>query len=123
MRAIWKPSAFLCLTALCLAPSILFAQRQLIEAEDFLTSYDAGGAAIQALPLAGCSGGYFLFGLDIPGEWVEYELAVEASGVFGFTMTCRGTLNRQYALKLVFSPAGGGAASTVEFSFVGEGFG
>lgn len=123
MRAIWKPSAFVCLAALCIAPSIVLAQRQLIEAEDFSTSYDWGGAAIQALPLSGCSGGYFLYGLDTPGEWVEYELGVNASGVFGFTMTCRGTLNRPYALKLAFFPAGGGPASTVEFSFVGEGFG
>jgi len=109
--------------AFSLVPATLSAQRLAIEAESYTASNETGGAQIQSLPLSGCSGGYFLYGLDTPGEWVQYDVALGASGTFSFTLKCRGVLSREYGFRLVFTPVDGGEAQTVDFTFVGMGFG
>jgi hypothetical protein len=112
----------LILTALILAPEAR-AQRFTIEAESYTAYSESGGAAIQSLPLSGCSGGYFLYGLDTAGEWVQYDLTAGRAGVFSCTIKCRGVLNRDYAFRAVFTPVAGGDSRTVDFNFTGEGFG
>jgi hypothetical protein len=106
-----------------LIPVTLSAQRLAIEAESYTASNDTGGAQIQSLPLSGCSGGYFLYGLDTPGEWVQYDVALGASGTFSFILKCRGVFDREYGFRLVFTPVDGAEAQTVDFTFVGMGFG
>ena len=109
--------------ALSVVPVTLFAQRLAIEAETYTASNETGGAQIQSLPLSGCSGGYFLYGLDTPGEWVQYDVTLSGSGTFSFTLKCRGVVNRDYGFHLVFTPVGGGEAQTVDFTFVGMEYG
>jgi len=108
--------------ALVLAPASSRAQRLTIEAESFTSYSDTGGDQIQSLPLSGCSGGYFLFGLDTPGEWTQYDVPVTVPGVFSFALKCRGALNREYSFRAVFTPVSGGSAQTVGFNFTGQGF-
>ena len=109
--------------AFSVIPLSVSAQRLAIEAEAYTASNETGGAAIQSLPLSGCSGGYFLYGLDTPGEWVQYDVTLSDSGAFSFALKCRGVFDRQYGFRLVFTPVDGGEPQTVDFTFVGMGFG
>lgn len=109
--------------AFSVIPVSLSAQRLAIEAESYTASNETGGAAIQSLPLSGCSGGYFLYGLDTPGEWVQYDVTLGGSGTFSFTLKCRGVFSREYGFRLVLTPVDGGEPQTVDFTFVGMGFG
>ena len=99
------------------------AQRYTIEAESYTSYSDAGGEQIQSIYSSGCSNGYFLYGLDTPGEWVQYDLAPNTAGVFSCGIKCRGALNRDYAFRAVFTPVTGGNPQTVDFAFAGQGFG
>jgi hypothetical protein len=99
------------------------SQRVTIEAESYTAYSETGGAQIQPIVLSGCSGGYFLYGLDAPGEWVQYDYAANREGLFSCSIKCRGTLNRSYSFRAVFTPVAGGDARTVNFNFIGEGFG
>jgi hypothetical protein len=112
----------LILTALILAPEAR-AQRLTIEAESFTACNETGGAQIQSIVSSGSSGGYFLYGLDTMGEWVQYDLTASSAGMFSCTIKCRGVLNRDYAFRAVFTPVAGGDSRTVDFNFTGEGFG
>ena len=108
---------------LVLVPAAAIAQRLTIEAENYTSCGDAGGAQVQSIESTGCSGGYFLYGLDTPGEWVQYDLAPNTAGIYSLGMKCRGTLNRDYAFRALFTPLNGGSPQTVDFNFAGEGFG
>jgi hypothetical protein len=109
--------------ALTVIPLTIFAQRLAIEAETYTEYNELGGAGIQSLPGSGCSGGHFLYGLDTPGEWTRYQITPGGSGVFSFALTCKGVIGREYGFRLVFAPVEGGAEQTVDFTFVGTGFG
>jgi hypothetical protein len=122
MRPFVLPFLPLILAALILAPEAR-GQRITIEAESFTSYSDAGGAQIQSIESTGCSGGYFLYGLDTPGEWTQYDLTASSAGMFSCTIKCRGVLNRNYAFRFVFTPVAGGDSRTIDFNFTGEGFG
>lgn len=108
-------------------PVAAFAQMQSIEieTEDFTAFNDTGGTLAQKVVLSGCSGGYILIGLDAPGEWVEYSVTPPGFGYFSFTLTGRGDYGVEYGFRLIFTPteSGGGSVQTVEFSFMGQGYG
>jgi hypothetical protein len=123
MDAFARRFSTLLLIALLLTPVALHAQRLVIEAESYIASNEIGGDEIQAIGLSGCSGGYYLAGLDTPGEWVEYDAAVNTAGVYSFGLKCRGALDREYKFRAVFTPLLGGATRSVDFTFRGEGFG
>jgi len=122
MRPFVRHSLPFVVILLVLAPEAR-GQRLTIEAESFTACGETGGAAIQSLPLSGCSGGYFLYGLDTAGEWVQYYLTANSAGIFSCSIKCRGVLNRDYAFRAVFTPVAGGDSRTVDFNFTGEGFG
>jgi len=108
-------------------PVVAFAQMQSIEieTEDFTAFNDAGRTLIQKVVLSGCSGGYILIGLDSPGEWAEYSVTPPGFGHFSFMLTGRGDYGVEYGFRLIFTPteSGGGSVQTVEFSFMGQGYG
>jgi hypothetical protein len=103
-------------------PTICVAKGITIEAEAFTAYNDTGGQMVQSLPLSGCSGGYALIGLDAAGEWTEYDVPVTAFGRYTFMFKCRGDFGVAYNFQLIFSLESG-AKETVNFSFVGMGYG
>ncbi len=74
-----------------------------IEAEDYASYENTGGQMIQRVPVSGCSSGYILYGLDVPGEWTQYYAPVAEVGTYEVMITCRGGLNVNYGLRLVFT--------------------
>jgi hypothetical protein len=108
-------------------PVVAVAQMQSIEieTEDFTAFNDVGGLLIQKVGLSGCSGGFILIGLDSPGEWAQYSVTPPGFGYFSFMLTGRGDYGVEYGFRLIFTPTdpGGGTAQTVEFSFMGQGYG
>lgn len=77
--------------------------RLLVEAEDFDAHEDLGGYAIMAYPETGCGGGYYVYGLDTTGEWMQYNRSVAQDGPFQIAMICRGQFNVSYNLRLEFT--------------------
>lgn len=94
-----------------------------IENEDYTAFYDVGGTLMRKVILSGCSGGYILVGLDSPGEWVQYSVLPLAYGYYSFNLMARGDYGVEYDFKLIFTPTGPGNAQSVEFVFMGQGYG
>lgn len=65
--------ALLLVTLLCASVN---AQAIIVEAEDYVASYDAGGTAIYVTACSGASGGYAIEGFDHPGDWIEIVLNI-----------------------------------------------
>jgi hypothetical protein len=105
-----------------LTPVALFAQPLTIEAEDYTRFSDVGGTPITTVPLSGCSGGYILIGLDSAGEWTQYDVSIGSFGYYSLGFTCRGDF-AEYSFRLVLTPIGPGSVQTVEFTFMGQGYG
>ena len=103
-------------------PAFCAAKGITIEAEAFTAHNDAGGQMVQSLLLSGCSGGYALIGLDAAGEWTEYDVTVTGFGHYTFLIKCRGDFGVEYGFRLVFTLESG-AEETVDFLFVGMGYG
>jgi hypothetical protein len=103
-------------------PTFCAAKGITIETEAFVAQNNTGGQMVRSLALSGCSNGYALIGLDAAGEWAEYDAAVENFGHYTFLMKCRGDSGVEYGFQLVFT-LGSGAEETVDFSFVGLGYG
>ncbi|UCH82736.1 MAG: hypothetical protein JSW50_09665 [Candidatus Latescibacterota bacterium] len=115
---------FACLLAVVIAaPTLSAAGRIMIEAESFTAHNDTGGQLLQSIALSGCSGGYALIGLDADGEWATYDVSVAEFGYYSFLIKCRGEFNVAYNFQLVFTPVESGEAQTVDFEFVGMGYG
>ncbi len=112
-----------CLIMGMLVPALCAARGITIEAEDFTVCNNTGGQVIQSVPLSGCSGGHALVGLDAPGEWAEFDVSVTGFGHYTFLMKCRGDLGVPYELRVVFTPIDSGTEQSVDFEFVGMGYG
>ena len=78
-------------------------QRLAIEAEDYVSYYNIGGQMVQRLPVSGCVSGFVLYGLDVPGEWTQYEVPVAQAGTYEVGIVCQGGLAVDYGLRLVFT--------------------
>ncbi|MEJ2720988.1 MAG: hypothetical protein P8181_07575, partial [bacterium] len=120
-KRILFPFAFLVAGFLLAVPCS--ARGIVIEGEDFVAYHDVGGVGIASILLSGCSGGHALSGLDQVGEWVEYNVPVSEFGRYTFLMKCRGDFGVPYTLRMVFTPAEEGTEQTVDFAFVGMGYG
>lgn len=95
----------------------------IIEAEDFTDYHDIANDTIKSIPGSGCSGGYILVGLDYPDEWVAYPTDVDSHGVYSARAWFRGNLGQEYNLQLALIPDTTGDTQTIDFTFVGTGFG
>jgi hypothetical protein len=94
-----------------------------VEAEDYIDSLDTGGVGIAVVGNDACSGGYSVVGLDLPGEWVAYDLAVDTLGVYAPRFWMRGTYGLQYHFQLVLTPDTLGSPQTIDIFFIGSGYG
>jgi hypothetical protein len=94
-----------------------------IEAEDYADSLDIGGVPIGPQEGSGCSGGFILIGLDVPDEWVSYDVTVDTPGVYAPRLCCRGDYGVEYHMQLTFTPDSVGEAQTVDFHYTGTGYG
>lgn len=99
------------------------AQTIVIEAENFTNSNDIAYEIIRSTAYSGCSGGYWLIGLDYIGEWVQYNLPVGSFGYYQPRLRCMADLGSGFTLILTVYPSMIGTPQTVTFNFTGKGFG
>lgn len=117
--------ALLSIALLCflIAPAQVCSQVISIEAEDFTDYCDIGNDTINFIPGTGCSGGTLLVGLDYPDEWTSYTTVVDSPGVYRSGIWFRGNYGLQYHLQLDLIPDTSGTSQTIDFTFVGNGYG
>jgi hypothetical protein len=65
----------------------------------------------------------WLTGLDYPDEWVEYDIEPQSFGTYEIRMAARGAENVEYHLELTLFDLFGGEQQTIQFDFIGLGFG
>lgn len=123
MSVKWSLFPLACLVVGFLGLVPCSARGIVIEGEDFVAYHDTGGVVISSIALSGCSGGHALSGLDQAGEWVDYNVPVTGFGRYTFLIKCRGDFGVPYTLRVLFTPAEEGVEQTVDFSFVGMGYG
>jgi hypothetical protein len=107
---------FLILALLCASAA---GRAATIEAENFSGSFNIKGDPIQSNVLAGNG---FLSGMDIPGEWVEYTVGIDASAENNLSVRLQGEEGVLFELELTIIPSGGGESRTVSFEYTGTGF-
>ncbi|UCF04142.1 MAG: hypothetical protein JSV33_09315 [bacterium] len=114
------------LLVLCLLLSGLaapaYSQIIMIEAEDYIDSFDIALDSIQVVVGFGCSGGYYVMGLDYPDEWTEYNVGIDSLGAYSASLLCRGDIGVPYHLQLV-SEVPGEDPEVIDFTFTGQGYG
>jgi len=77
-------------------------ERFAVETENYDLCHNTGGMSIGRLEVAGCSSGFVLEGLDWSGEWTQYYAPVAEAGTYQVFIKCRGLLDVNYGLRLVF---------------------
>jgi hypothetical protein len=87
----------------------------LVEAENYVASYNTGGIGIQIVACSGASGGYAVEGVDVPGEWIEIPVTVPE--IYGYADTLRSAgetgVESDLEMRIVSAfPGGGDVIST-----------
>jgi hypothetical protein len=103
--------------------SAAFAERVLVDCENYTDSNDILYEVIQTLVAPSCHGGFVLVGLDYSNEWVEYELTVSAFGTWAVGAVGRGDAGVPYVLHLSVTGNVTGAYQTTMISYTGAGYG
>lgn len=99
---------------LALSPSVR-AERILLEAEAFTAYHEIGFNPI-------INYGAYLFGLDYPGEWVEYLIAnVSTLGTRSVTIKAIGEAGVPYHLRVTATPDNPANSQSVDVTFTGKG--
>jgi hypothetical protein len=94
------------------------------EGEHFGLTHNIGLENIQILTGSSCSGGYMLYGLDYPGEWVEYnQVHIDTLGYYVPRARIMGEYQARYEIQLTFTPCLGGDSETSVITVFGSGFG
>lgn len=118
-----KLTCLLLFVILATAAGQTASQVIVIEAEDYADSLDIGGVPIGPQEGSGCSGGFILIGLDVPDEWVAYDVTVDTPGVYAPRLWSRGDYGVDYHMQLTFTPDSGGCGQTADYYFTGAGYG
>ena len=53
-----------------------------LEAENYISSYNAGGVSIYVTSCSGASGGLAVEGYDYPGDWIELRVVLPQGGAY-----------------------------------------
>jgi hypothetical protein len=85
-----------------------------IDAELYTDSHDIAGSPIVAID-------YFLWGLDHPGEWAEYDFEVSVGGAYSVYVLMRGDEGVACTLRLTFAAGPSGRSRTCEVTLLGTG--
>ena len=67
------------ITLLCVSAN---AQTIIVEAENYVASYDQGGVAIYVTSCSGASGNLAVEGFDFPGDWIEVIVTFPENGTY-----------------------------------------
>ncbi|MFH1754377.1 MAG: hypothetical protein ABIA59_01625 [Candidatus Latescibacterota bacterium] len=121
-KLIWKLLFVLCLL-FAMAPSGVIAETITIQAESFSAWNDLGFNPIQSTAAPACAGGYMLTGIDMAGEWVEYQIDVAAFGSYTARMLCRGDFGVEYTFGVTLTGIPSGEVQNFTLRFTGLAYG
>lgn len=72
--------------------SAAFADTIILEAEDYVASYNAGGDPIYVTYCSGASGGYAVDGYDTAGDYIELRVVLDMAAEYDDTLRSAGLL-------------------------------
>lgn len=117
-RAMLTPKNILFVTCLLslLVPASVCSQIITVEAESFTASQNAGAQLIRMV-------NFYLYGLDFPGDWTEYNIECDSYGHYSPQIRIRGAAGESYELRLTVTAGVSGDMQSYEISFVGADYG
>ena len=100
------------------------AQTITVEAELYVTYYNAGGTTIYVTSCSGASGGLAVEGFDWTGDWIEVVLNIPEAGSYADTLRSAGVASVESEIHstIINGDPGGGDLNSV-FNMVGLGIG
>jgi hypothetical protein len=75
-------AALLTFTAALLVATTASAYTVILQASDYIASYNAGGADFYTTPCGGATNGLGVEGYDHPGDWIELKLVIGSAGAY-----------------------------------------
>jgi len=100
------------------------AQSVVVEAENYVTFYNAGGTTIYVTTCSGASGGLAVDGFDWIGDWIELVVNIPLAGSYADSIQSAGLVSIASEFQSTVidgKPGGGDFLST--FNIVGLGIG
>ncbi|MFH1312610.1 MAG: hypothetical protein ABIJ00_05225 [Candidatus Eisenbacteria bacterium] len=100
------------------------AQSIMVEAEHYITFYNAGGTTIYVTTCSAASGGLAVEGFDWTGDWIELVVNIPLAGSYADSIRAAGLLSTASEFQSTVingKPGGGDLVST--FNIIGLGIG
>lgn len=95
-----------------------------VEAENFVNHYNAGGLDIVWVSCSGASGGRAVEGFDTTGDWIEIAVNVPETYVYVDSLRSAGELDAESDIELkIFGAEPGGTDVTSGYHTIGLGIG
>jgi hypothetical protein len=108
---------------LALAAAAAWADPLILEAEDFVASFNAGGAPIYVTYCSGASGGYAVEGYDYPGDFIELRADICQAGDYEDILRSGGELYEWSEHFVRYRVEGGSTIAFATFATYGMGIG
>jgi hypothetical protein len=100
------------------------AQSIIVEAENYLTYYNAGGTTIYVTSCSAASGGLAIEGFDWTGDWIEYAVNIPVAGAYADSVRAAGLIAVESEFQsTIFGGAPGGGNLVSTFNMLGLGIG
>jgi hypothetical protein len=121
--AISVRTALFFLSILGLTAAAANATPIILEAEDYVGSFNLGGDYIYITSCSGASGGYAVEGYDYPGDYIELEVDITQAGQYEDILRSGGELFEYSEHFATFRIKGGSTFSFADYSTMGLGIG
>jgi hypothetical protein len=117
-------AAFLTVVAGLVVVSSASAYTVVLQASDYIASYNAGGADFYVTPCGGATNGLGVEGYDYPGDWIELKLVISAEGTYRDSLrTAADDEAEADHLMTVFAPGGVPVGTQSPYHTTGLGIG
>jgi len=75
-------TALIAMTAVLMAATTAPAYTLVLQASDYIASYNAGGADFYTTPCGGATNGLGVEGYDYAGDWIELKMVISTAGTY-----------------------------------------
>ncbi len=116
-------TAILVLSVLALVAPAANAVPIILEAEDYVGSFNVGGEPIYVTSCSGASGGYAVEGYDYPGDFIELRAEIGQAGEYDDILRSGGDLYVFSGHLATYRIQGGSTFGFATFSTYGMGIG
>lgn len=116
-------TAILVVSFIALLACAASASPIILEAEDYVASFNAGGDPIHIVFCSGASGGLAVEGYDSAGDFIELRVVLDMAGAYDDTLRSGGELFEFSQHRVSYRRAGGGTFAYSDFVTYGYGIG